>query len=967
MSSLRSSIPRQMSRENLGNIVAGILSHKISFITGSTGTGKSTIVPAAVAYQGYLKAEKQSGRANLTRTIVAVPTIASALSLAARTREIYPELKIGHAAENVKAYDDSCDLVFATAGHVYRKYLRKFQIKDGKRTIDDLTEFPVIFVDEAHTGTVDNTIIVALWEYVVNVVKLESKFIPLMVLTTATEVPGITTSDERFIFRASVEIPSPYHKEILYTSKDYRGVEVSQAMADLAAAYHHANPYRRDMPLGKILIFVSGSAQALTVEKLLRAKSLRDVEILTVYSSLDDEDRNRVFMKFPAGMRMIIIGTNILESSITIEDVAYVIDGMREKIPSATPTGGIRLGETWISRKSAEQRAGRTGRTMNGVVQRMVTRDRFVSSIFKENKTFDIERVPLHEQILEVIASGLPVNKILRGANTATKKDTMNDLVGLGMVEGMDDDLRVTERGLFVTKFPLGVRPAAFLYRWLYPPPGRKPFNPIIGIIIASLIDEDPSRIFKQYYDPDPNVITPDKLAQKQAVKNAHQRFAGEDHLVTVLNVWMMFQRDTNIDLLEPYPAPEYMDQFFQYRNGLVGEWFANNKIERHVFYETERIVRRCATVVRRLDFVTDNVGFDPAEVAVYARPLLEKINKDLIMDTTMTAGVFKNKNRRFETMNYHLSDSIIPTTVDLRDAESLTAVIVYESTMGVSSKHIIRFAVRNNRRLVGSNFTSGNVTVDDLDMDPRLLLIPDIMLPGIIMADYVEKPEQTFRRKRRGFTVRPRRTPLTPGPLLHMESRSSHTAAPASSSGDVTFGAALPSQHGGYGIRANMPVKPAVGGKVIAIEAYDMNQLKEITTANTSGTGEDGGTEEAAAAPRPAKKVPPTPAPTVTPPARIVAPPSFSFGQKPATSSIFSLQPKVTAAAPALDLGKINFAGFKINPPSDARPLFDPSLPTPVTSLPAATPAQIKEIIQASTPKSIFALPAGFKFTFNN
>jgi len=62
-------------------------------------------------------------------------------------------------------------------------------------------------------------------------------------------------------------------------------------------------------------------------------------------------------------MRKVVIATNIAETSITIDDIIYVVDTGRQKETQFDPNRNMScLVETWIARANAKQRRGRAGR-----------------------------------------------------------------------------------------------------------------------------------------------------------------------------------------------------------------------------------------------------------------------------------------------------------------------------------------------------------------------------------------------------------------------------------------------------------------------------------------------------------------------------------------------------------------------------------------------------------------------------
>ena len=89
--------------------------------------------------------------------------------------------------------------------------------------------------------------------------------------------------------------------------------------------------------------------------------------MLILHSTLSLADQDKVFDYAPEGVRKCIISTNIAETSITIDGVRFVIDSGKVKEMQYDPVCKMqRLKEFWISRASAEQRKGRSGRTGPG-------------------------------------------------------------------------------------------------------------------------------------------------------------------------------------------------------------------------------------------------------------------------------------------------------------------------------------------------------------------------------------------------------------------------------------------------------------------------------------------------------------------------------------------------------------------------------------------------------------------------
>lgn len=100
--------------------------------------------------------------------------------------------------------------------------------------------------------------------------------------------------------------------------------------------------------------------------------------VLPLYSLLDNAKQMRIFEKIPENHRLIVVSTNVAETSLTIPGVSYVVDAGRTKARVFDKKTGIsEFKVQWISKASADQRAGRAGRTGPGHCYRL-----FSSAVF---------------------------------------------------------------------------------------------------------------------------------------------------------------------------------------------------------------------------------------------------------------------------------------------------------------------------------------------------------------------------------------------------------------------------------------------------------------------------------------------------------------------------------------------------------------------------------------------------------
>ncbi len=127
---------------------------------------------------------------------------------------------------------------------------------------------------------------------------------------------------------------------------------------------------------GSVLAFLPGQREIRNVARelgsLLPGLDVSDVDVLPLYGSLSLARQQRAIEPAPAGRRKVVLATNVAETSLTIDGVTVVVDSGLAREPLFDPgTATTRLTTRRISRSSAEQRAGRAGRTAPGKCYRL--------------------------------------------------------------------------------------------------------------------------------------------------------------------------------------------------------------------------------------------------------------------------------------------------------------------------------------------------------------------------------------------------------------------------------------------------------------------------------------------------------------------------------------------------------------------------------------------------------------------
>jgi len=148
--------------------------------------------------------------------------------------------------------------------------------------------------------------------------------------------------------------------------QDRPGGERVEDAVTRAILYAHANE------AGSILAFLPGQAEITRTVERLQGRFGAETLIAPLYGNLSQKEQDAAIRPASQGTRKIVLATSIAETSITIDGVRIVIDSGLQRLPVFEASTGItRLETVRVSRASADQRAGRAGRTEPGIAVRL--------------------------------------------------------------------------------------------------------------------------------------------------------------------------------------------------------------------------------------------------------------------------------------------------------------------------------------------------------------------------------------------------------------------------------------------------------------------------------------------------------------------------------------------------------------------------------------------------------------------
>ncbi|EAN4733933.1 ATP-dependent helicase HrpB [Salmonella enterica subsp. enterica serovar Soerenga] len=127
---------------------------------------------------------------------------------------------------------------------------------------------------------------------------------------------------------------------------------------------------------GSLLLFLPGVGEIQRVHEHLASRVGSDVLLCPLYGALSLEAQRKAIVPAPAGMRKVVLATNIAETSLTIEGIRLVVDSAQERVARFDArTGLTRLVTQRISQASMTQRAGRAGRLAPGICLHLMAKE----------------------------------------------------------------------------------------------------------------------------------------------------------------------------------------------------------------------------------------------------------------------------------------------------------------------------------------------------------------------------------------------------------------------------------------------------------------------------------------------------------------------------------------------------------------------------------------------------------------
>ncbi|XP_068618110.1 ATP-dependent DNA/RNA helicase DHX36-like [Battus philenor] len=438
----REILPTYKKSEDILNLVKN---NQVIVVSGETGSGKSTQIPQIILDDAI-----KNNRGANTKIMVTQPRRIAASSLAARVAQERCE-KIGNSVGYAvrlerKEERPRASIQYCTTGVL----LVELEMSQG------LTDFSHIILDEVHERDSHVDLAMCMLKQILKrrqdlklilmsatldaeslsvyfdnapVMKIEGIAYPVkdvyleeILRITQFKLPSVQKPKNRpkwHKFVKNLNKPNDMEKDIKYkaeiapwlesqkykldhdvykTLQDVRIEELNlQLLLELLKYICRGDP-------GAVLIFLPGISEISRFMRMMNESNFFPsdrFEIYPLHSKLPSLEQHKIFEKPPNNIRKIIIATNIAETSITIDDIIYVIDSGKIKLNGFNVKENIATLKTeWVAQANLRQRRGRAGRCQPGICYHLLTTYR--ASKLQERLLPELQRSNLLEAVLSV-------------------------------------------------------------------------------------------------------------------------------------------------------------------------------------------------------------------------------------------------------------------------------------------------------------------------------------------------------------------------------------------------------------------------------------------------------------------------------------------------------------------------------------------------------------------------------------
>lgn len=414
--------------------------NQIMVFVGETGSGKTTQIPQFVLFDEMPHLEN-------TQIACTQPRRVAAMSVAQRVAEEM-DVKLGEEVGYSIRFENK------TSNKTILKYMTDGMLLREAMEDHDLTRYSCIILDEAHERTLATDILMGLLKQVVQ----RRPDLKIIIMSATLDAEKF----QRYFGNAPLlAVPGRTFPVELYYTPEFQRDYLDSAIRTVLQI--HATE-----EAGDILLFLTGEDEiedacrkiSLEGDQLVRDEGCGPLSVYPLYGSLPPHQQQRIFEPAPESHngrpgRKVVVSTNIAETSLTIDGIVYVVDPGFSKQKVYNPRIRVEsLLVSPISKASAQQRAGRAGRTRPGKCFRLYTEEAFQKELIEQSYP-EILRSNLSSTVLELKKLGIDDLVHFDFMDPPAPETMMRALEELNYLACLDDEGNLTALGRLASQFPL--------------------------------------------------------------------------------------------------------------------------------------------------------------------------------------------------------------------------------------------------------------------------------------------------------------------------------------------------------------------------------------------------------------------------------------------------------------------------------------------------------------------------------
>ena len=415
---------------------------QILVFVGETGSGKTTQIPQFVLYDDMPQKQRKLVACTQPRRV-------AAMSVAQRVAQEL-DVKLGEEVGYSIRFEDM------TSQKTCLKYMTDGMLLREAMSDHDLSRYSTIMLDEAHERTLATDVLMGLLKEVI----VRRPDLKLIIMSATLDAQKF----QRYFNDAPLlAVPGRTHPvEIFYTPEPER--DYVEASLRTVLQIHATEPE------GDILLFLTGEEEiedavrkiSLEADEMVREADAGTMKVYPLYGTLPPAQQQKIFDSAPPPRgpnerpgRKCIVATNIAETSLTIDGIVYVVDPGFSKQKVYNPRIRVEsLLVSPISKASAQQRAGRAGRTRPGKCFRLYTEGAFKKELIEQTYP-EVLRSNLSSTVLELKKLGIDDLVHFDFMDPPAPETMMRALEELNYLACLDDDGNLTTMGRLASEFPL--------------------------------------------------------------------------------------------------------------------------------------------------------------------------------------------------------------------------------------------------------------------------------------------------------------------------------------------------------------------------------------------------------------------------------------------------------------------------------------------------------------------------------